>query len=97
MEVEEIRFLRPLSKENVLFLSGIPSLLSWETVWCKLKEIYSVYGLLYSVYVPKDCRAGYALIQYYSGRSALAAMHSTKNDLVIGQAKIKVPYGYDHH
>lgn len=53
-------------------------------------DIYSVYGPLYSVYVPKDGKMGYAVVQFYSKKCALAALHSTMDGLVMGQAKIKV-------
>lgn len=87
---EIVTFRRPLLREQVLFVRGLPVALTWESKWSQLVKAFSLYGLLYSVHVPSGSNVGYAIIQYYSIKSAFAALHSTNNKLTIGQARIKV-------
>ncbi len=89
MESEEVRFIRPLSKDTVLFLRGIPNI-PWDIIWSQLKETFSYFGPLYSVYVPDNNNISYAIIQFYSKTSTQTALLSTKNSLFIGKNKVQV-------
>lgn len=60
----------------------------------ELDDIFSKFGLLFSIYVPADDKIstpiGYAFIKYYSRKSALTAVQSTDRKAVIGQTLLKV-------
>lgn len=97
LEVAEeiVAFKRPLCRSQVLFVWGLKGL-SWDCKMCKLDEIFSRFGLLYSIYVPPADELGYAFIKYYSKKAALRALLSTHGKAVIGQTALKVCLNFTH-
>lgn len=89
--LEIVYFKPPQHKSQVLFVWGLPELLSWEYKWCELGNTFSKYGLLYSIYVPTE-QVGYAFINYYSQTDALKALRNTDRKVTIGQNLLKVTF-----
>lgn len=73
----------------MLVVWGLPEFLPWDYKWGELENVFSRFGLLYSVCVPTG-HVGYAFIKYYSHQAAVKAIQDTDGKIVMGQSILKV-------
>lgn len=86
---EEITFRRPMCRNQVIFVWGLRNL-SWTSKMRELENLFSRFGLLYSLYVPQN--AHHAFVKYYSRKAASMAVRRTDGKAVIGRAVLKVEW-----